>query len=341
MRVSEHQPLESEQGVATAHDAGLLSIIVPVFNEDEVIPEFHSRLTKVLETISLNWEVVYVNDGSTDRTDTALTVLRESDQRVAVIQLSRNFGKEIAMTAGLDVVSGDAVVIIDADLQDPPELIPELVRLWREEGYDNVYAQRTDRLGETWFKKSTAHLFYRAMTFFGETTLPTDVGDYRLLSRKAVGALKSLRERHRFMKGLFAWIGYPSIAVPYQRDPRFAGVTKWNYFKLWNLAIEGFTSYSTTPLRLSGFVGMLLALAALGFGSFIIVKKLIYGDPVPGYPSLMVVVSFLGGIQLLSLGVMGEYLARIFNETKSRPLYFIKEYHPSKNAENKDGGHEC
>ena len=331
MHVSQEKDSKATQDSREGDARKLLSVVVPFYNEEDVVEDFHIRLSAVLAGLPLDAEVIYVNDGSTDAGVDKLLELRQTDRTIAIVDLSRNFGKEIAMTAGLDSAAGDAVVIIDADLQDPPELIPEFVKLWHE-GYDNVYAQRTERLGETWFKKATARAFYRGMTFFGETTLPTDVGDFRLLSRRAVEALKGLRERHRFMKGLFAWIGFPSIAVPYQRDARFAGTTKWNYWKLWNLALEGFTSYSTMPLRLAGLAGTLLALLAIGFGVFIILKKLLYGDPVPGYPSLIVVVSLLGGIQLLSLGILGEYLARIFTETKSRPLYFFKAFHPSRHS---------
>lgn len=323
------QPSDSKARGPADLDRPLLTVVVPLFNEQEVLAQFQERLVAVLEQMDLDWEIVYVNDGSTDGSLEVVRKLRGRSQRIAVLDLSRNFGKEIAMAAGLDVASGDAVVIIDADLQDPPELIPELVRRWQVDGYDNVFAKRTVRLGETWLKKATAYLFYRLMTFFGETDLPPDAGDFRLLSRRAVDALNSVHERHRFMKGLYAWIGFPSIAVPYERDRRHAGVTKWNYWKLCKLAVEGFTSYSTMPLRVAGLLGFLLAMTALCYGFFIIAKTLTVGDPVAGYPSLIVVISFLGGVQLLSLGVIGEYLARIFTETKDRPLYFAKEYHPS------------
>jgi len=331
MQVSHEKESKATPDSSEGGERKLLSVVVPFYNEEDVVEEFHNRLSAVLAGLPLDAEVIYVNDGSTDAGVDKLLELRKEDQTVAIVDLSRNFGKEIAMTAGLDAAGGDAVVIIDADLQDPPELINEFVRLWQD-GYDNVYAQRTERRGETWLKKATARAFYRGMTLFGETTLPTDVGDFRLLSRRAVEALKVLRERHRFMKGLFAWIGFPSIAVPYQRDPRFAGTTKWNYWKLCNLAVEGFTSYSTMPLRLAGLVGTLLAILAFGFGFFIVLKKLLYGDAVAGYPSLIVLVSLLGGIQLVSLGILGEYLARVFNETKSRPLYFFKAFHPCQHS---------
>jgi glycosyltransferase involved in cell wall biosynthesis len=251
---------------------------------------------------------------------------------VAVIDLSRNFGKEIAMTAGLDHARGDAVVVIDADLQDPPELIPELVRRWGE-GFDVVYARRTARDGETFVKKATAKLFYRAIQFLSRVKIPADTGDFRLLSRRAVEALKLLRERHRFMKGLFAWIGYPQVAVYYHRDPRFAGKTKWNYWHLWNFALEGITSFSIGPLKIATYVGLLTAFASFIAAGVITYKTIVYGDPVRGYPSLMVVMLFLGGVQLMSLGMIGEYLGRMFNETKRRPLYLVNRFVPSSLAQ--------
>lgn len=302
-----------------------LSIVVPAFNEAEVLPEFHRRLAAVLDAIPGRSEVVYVNDGSRDNTLQVMQNLRARDARVAIVDLSRNFGKEVALTAGLDHARGAAAVVIDADLQDPPELIPELIRHW-EAGYDMVYAQRTGREGEGWVKKTTAALFYRVMQRIGRVDIPTDTGDFRLLSRRALDALRQLRERHRFMKGLFAWIGYPSIAVPYRRNPRHAGITKWNYWKLWTLALEGFTSFTVAPLKIATYVGMVVALSAFLFALFIVYETLVYGNPVTGYPSLMVVVLFLGGIQLMALGIIGEYLGRMFVETKSRPLYLVKEY---------------
>jgi polyisoprenyl-phosphate glycosyltransferase len=303
-----------------------VSVVVPAYNEEEVLPELQKRLSAVLESMDVGWEIVYVNDGSTDKT---LEVLNGfAGPRVAVIDLSRNFGKEIAMTAGLDHARGDAVVVIDADLQDPPELIPELVRKWRE-GFDVVYARRTARDGETYLKRSTAKLFYRVIQSISRVRIPEDTGDFRLLSRRAVEALKSLREHHRFMKGLFAWIGYPQVAVYYRRDARFAGETKWNYWRLWNFALEGITSFSIAPLKIATYFGLLTAAGAFLFAAIVIYKTLVYGDPVQGYPSLMVVVLFLGGVQLISLGMIGEYLGRMFNETKQRPLYLVNRYLPS------------
>jgi glycosyltransferase involved in cell wall biosynthesis len=308
------------------HEKFTLSVVVPAYNEEEVLPELQNRLSAVLEGLGAEWEILYVNDGSRDGT---LGVINGfADPRVAVIDLSRNFGKEIAMTAGLDHARGDAVVVIDADLQDPPELIPELVRKWRE-GFDVVYARRAAREGETLVKKATAKLFYRAIQSLSRVDIPPDTGDFRLLSRRAVESLKLLREQHRFMKGLFAWIGYPHVAVYYRRDPRFAGEPKWNYWRLWNFAIEGITSFSIAPLKLATYVGLLTALGAFIAAAVVVYKTLVYGDPVRGYPSLMVVMLFLGGVQLMSLGMIGEYLGRMFNETKRRPLYLVNRFGPS------------
>jgi glycosyltransferase involved in cell wall biosynthesis len=305
----------------------LLSVVIPAFNEEEVLPEFHRRLSMVLKTLELRAEIIYVNDGSQDNTLMVMRLLHESDPRVAIVDLSRNFGKEIALTAGLDHASGDAAVAIDADLQDPPELIPELVKHWVE-GYDVVYALRVSRDGESWLKKSTAHMFYRMIQRLSRVHIPEDTGDYRLLSRRAIESLKQLREHHRFMKGLFAWIGYPQIGVPYHRDARYAGHTKWSYWRLWNLALEGITSFTIAPLKVATYVGFITAAASFVYAGEVVVKKLIYGDPVAGYPSLMAVILCLGGLQLMTLGVIGEYLGRMFNETKNRPLYIMKGFDP-------------
>jgi len=303
----------------------MLSVVVPAYNEQDVLPEFHRRLTTVLDTLGCQAEVVYVNDGSGDATLATIQRLRGSDSKVAIVDLSRNFGKEIAMTAGLDHAAGDAVIVIDADLQDPPELIPELVKEWQN-GYDVVYAKREVRIGDSALKKVTAHLFYRLIQRVSRVRIPEDTGDYRLLSRRAVDSLKQLGEQHRFMKGLYAWIGYPQKAVLYRRGPRFAGKTKWNYWTLWNIAIEGITSFTIAPLKVATYIGMLVASVAFGYAAWIIFKTLAYGDPVAGYPSLMVVVLFLGGIQLTLMGVLGEYVGRMFDEAKGRPLYFLNSF---------------
>ena len=306
----------------------LLSVVVPAYNEAEGLAELHARLCPVMDAIGEPWELVLVNDGSRDATLAAMERLRAADPRVAIVNLSRNFGKEIATTAGLDHARGAAVVILDADLQDPPELIPELVAGWRE-GYDTVYAQRRRREGETWLKRSTATLFYRLMGRVTRVELPADTGDFRLISRRVVNALSELREQHRFMKGLFAWVGFPSKAVPYDRAPRFAGQTKWNYWKLWNFALEGITGFTIVPLKVATYLGLAVGLAAGIYLAEIVIRTLLFGNAIAGYPSLMAVVLFIGGVQLVTLGVMGEYLGRIFNEVKRRPLYLVERHEPS------------
>lgn len=306
-----------------------ISVVVPAYNEADGLSEFHARLAKVLDELPFNAEIIFVDDGSTDGTSQVVERLREQDDRIALLELSRNFGKEIALTAGLDYASGEAVVVIDADLQDPPELIPELVSHWKD-GFDVVYAKRSRRDGESWFKKATAAAFYRLMQHFGRVAIPEDTGDFRLLSRTAVDAVIKLRETHRFMKGLFSWIGFRQKEVLYRRDARFAGKTKWNYWKLWNFAIEGITSFTVAPLKIGIYIGFVTALGAFIYGLFIFVRTLILGIEVPGYASLMVVVLFIGGVQLLALGIIGEYLGRTFNETKERPLYFLRRHLPSR-----------
>lgn len=305
-----------------------LSVVVPAFNEAEVIEEFHSRLTAVMQNLEYDYEVVYVDDGSQDETIHKLNSLRESDSHISIIDLSRNFGKEIAMSAGLDYAIGDAVIVIDADLQDPPELISSFVDEWNN-GYDVVYAQRIERQGETWFKKKSAEIFYRILWNLSRVEIPKNTGDFRLLSRRAVDALKSLKEQHRYMKGLFAWVGFPQKAVLYNREARAFGNTKWNYWKLWNFAIEGITSFSDAPLKISTYIGILTATGAFLYGIYMIIRTLIFDNPIPGYPSLIVIVLFLGGVQLISLGVIGEYLGRTYNESKGRPLYLTKGFYPS------------
>jgi glycosyltransferase involved in cell wall biosynthesis len=306
----------------------MLSVVVPAFDEEAVLVAFHGRLAATLDTIDGPAEVVYVNDGSRDRTLAILERLRGSDPRVALVDLSRNFGKEIALTAGLHHARGEAVVVIDADLQDPPELIPRLLVPWREQGADVVYAQRTARAGEGWAKRTNARLFYRLMQHVGRIHIPADTGDYRLLSRRAVDALLQYPEQHRFMKGLFTWIGFDQVAVPYERDPRHSGATKWSWLKLVNLAIEGITSFTAAPLRFASVLGLIIASFAFLDALYIVYKTLAYGDAVAGYPSLMTAVLFLGGVQLTAIGILGEYLGRVFHETKRRPLYHVKEYRP-------------
>ncbi len=302
----------------------VFSVVVPVFNEAEGLREFHRRLSGVMEQLG-TWEVIYVNDGSTDASLAILSALHGGDPNVAFINLARNFGKEVAMTAGLDHAAGEAVVVIDADLQDPPEVIEALAVEWRA-GHDVVYAQRRARDGETWLKTASATAFYRIMERVGHVRLPRDTGDFRLMSRRVVEAVVSLREHHRFMKGLFAWVGFPSKAVLYDRAPRHAGTSKWNYWRLWNLALEGVTSFTMAPLRLATYVGLAVSVLALVYGMVVVTRALLFGSDVAGYPSLLTVILFLGGVQIMTLGVIGEYLGRVFNETKQRPLYFVERF---------------
>ena len=307
----------------------LLSVVVPAYNESPVLGEFHQRMTQVMRATGMDYEIIYVDDGSTDDTAAVLNYLRSDDEAVAVIELSRNFGKEVALSAGLDHASGDAVIIIDADLQDPPELIDEFLREWRN-GYDIVYGRRAEREGESWLKITTAKWFYRVINRLSDVEIPRDSGDFRLISRRALDALMSLRETHRYMKGLYAWVGFPQKEILYSRQARAAGVTKWNYWRLWNFALEGITSFSDVPLKMSTYLGIATSSAAFLYGLYFLIRTMFLGNPVPGYPSLILVVLFLGGVQLICLGIIGEYLARTYNESKSRALYFVKGYHPSR-----------
>ena len=308
----------------------LISVIVPAFNEEEVIHAFHSRMSEVFDRLpGYRCEMIFVDDGSVDSTRRLIMELAASDPRVCAVALSRNFGKEAAMTAGLDVSKGDAVAIFDVDLQDPPERVLDFVENW-EKGCDVVYAKRARRDGETWLKKATAAAFYRVIRRLSRVSIPPDTGDCRLMTRRVVEQLVRLREHHRFMKGLFAWVGFPSVAVEYRRDPRVAGATKFNYWKLWNFALEGITSFTIAPLKIAMYVGFTLAAASFVMGGWIVVKTLVWGEAVRGYPTLIVTVLCLGGVQLFFIGVLGEYLGRIFGETKQRPLYIVDSVRESR-----------
>jgi len=297
-----------------------------MYNEADNVGEFYARVKIVLEQIGEPWEIVCVNDGSGDATLAQLVALHHADARVKVVNFSRNFGKEIALTAGIDHACGQAVIPIDADLQDPPELIAELVAKWRE-GYDVVNATRRSRQGESWLKRITARAFYRVLENMVDIPIPRNTGDFRLLARPVVDALKRLPERTRFMKGLFAWVGFKQTTVLYDRHPRRAGLTKWNYWRLWNFAIGGIVSFSTVPLKVWSYFGLGIAVLAFLYALFLMGRTLLYGIELPGYASLMVVVLFMGGIQLITLGVLGEYLGRIYDETKRRPLYIVRDYY--------------
>jgi len=307
-----------------------ITILIPAYNEEEVIIKLYRRIDEVLFALpDFHWEILFVNDGSKDNTLSLIKEQWQKDKRISYLDLSRNYGKETAMIAGLDYALGDAVILIDADLQDPPELIPEMIKYW-EAGYDDVYAKRKNRLGETRLKKYTASMFYKILKKMTKIPIQENTGDFRLLDRRCVEALKQLRETQRYTKGMFSWIGFNKKEILFDRDPRAAGESKWNYFKLFNLAIEGITSFTTAPLRLSSFLGGIISVFAFFYMTVVIIKTLVYGESVQGYPSLMVAILFLGGIQLLSLGIIGEYIGRIFNETKRRPLYFIDEYNGQK-----------
>jgi glycosyltransferase involved in cell wall biosynthesis len=308
-----------------------ISILIPAYNEEDSIESLYQRLGKLAnDNKSYDFEFLFINDGSRDNTLEIIKDYAEKDERISYVNLSRNFGKEIAMMAGFDHVTGDATVVIDADLQDPPELIPQMIKFW-EEGFDDVYAKRRSRSGESWFKKSSSRWFYKILQRTTNVPIQIDTGDFRLLDKRCIEALRQIRESQRYTKGMFSWIGYKKKEIIYDRDPRIAGVTKWNYIKLFNFAIDGITSFTTAPLRISSVFGFIVSLVAFVFIIVIVIKTTFYGDPVSGYPSTMAVILFLGGLQLLSLGIIGEYIGRIFNETKARPLYFIEEYHNGRN----------
>ncbi|NOH79525.1 glycosyltransferase family 2 protein [Vibrio sp. RE86] len=300
-----------------------LSVIVPYYNEQEVLPELHARLTAVLDQMPETSEIIYIDDGSTDDSFNLVNSFTSLSSSIQSVGLSRNFGKESAMSAGLEHSNGLAVILIDADLQDPPELIPDMVAKWRE-GFDVVNMQRGERLGETWFKRKSAAMFYRLLNSMVKSDIPENVGDFRLLAREVVDHINRLPERNRYMKGIFAWPGFKQTTITFQRDARFCGETKWNYFKLFGLAVDGITSFSIRPLRIATVLGGLIAASAFIYGMMIVGKTILFGDPVSGYPSMMVVQLALGGIQLLSIGVLGEYIGRIFIETKQRPLYLVQ-----------------
>ena len=305
-----------------------VSLVVPLYNEEAAVAIFLNTVESTLGgREDMQIEIIFVNDGSIDRTLERILAFEAKKLSIKALDFSRNFGKEAALTAGIDVAKGDVVVPMDADLQDPPELIPEMLEKWRE-GYDIVLAKRSDRGSDSWWKRTSAQLFYRAYNKISSPTIPADVGDFRLMDRCVVEALKTLPESRRFMKGLFAWVGFTSSDIHYVRPQRAGGETKFSAFKLWNFAIEGLTSFSTLPLKLWTYIGAVVALLSLVYGAAIVVDVLINGADVPGYASLIVAITFLSGLQLIGLGILGEYLGRTYMETKRRPLYLIKrEYH--------------
>ena len=312
-----------------------ISIIIPAYNEEDSLPYLYERLTKLIDDIkNYEFEILFVNDGSKDKTLEIIKEYRKKDNRFAYVNLSRNFGKEIAMIAGLDYAKGDAVVFMDADLQDPPELIPELVKYW-EEGYDDVYAKRRSRKGETWLKKFTSKMYYRVLQHVTKVEIQEDTGDFRLLDKRCVNALKKLRESQRNTKSMFSWIGYKKKEVLYDRDPRVAGSTKWNYVKLMDLAIDGITSLTTSPLRISTFIAIPTFIVLFVYFVYVIAKSFIIHEAIQAFQAIILLILFFSGIQILLFGIIGEYLGRIFNETKNRPLYLVNEYNGEKEMNDK------
>jgi len=305
----------------------LVSLVVPVYNEEESIGLFVQKVSSVLEGTDIDFEILFINDGSHDGTLPRLLELADDDKRVRVINLSRNFGKELALTAGIDHVVGDVLVPIDVDLQDPPEVIPKFIEKWRE-GYDVVYGVRSCRKYDSMAKRTTAGIFYRIFNSLSSLQVPENAGDFRLIDRRVADVIRQMPERNRFMKGLFAWVGFKSVGVPYERPQRAAGDTKWGNWRLWNFALDGIFSFSTLPLRVWTYIGAIVAFLSFSYGSFIVILALTQGIDIPGYASLLTVVLFLGGLQLLSIGVLGEYLGRLFIEVKGRPLYIVESIYP-------------
>lgn len=307
-----------------------VTLLIPAYNESLSLDKLKVAIDEVLSGLpQYIWEILFVNDGSSDDTLARIQAMRRQDSRVSYVDLSRNFGKENAMMAGFDYASGDAVIVMDADLQDPPSLIPCLLQYW-EAGYEDVYAKRKTRGRESWMRRRLSLLFYHILQKSTRFEVLENVGDFRLLDRCCILALRRLRETERYTKGMFCWIGFRKKEVLFDRGDRVAGTSNWRFFNLFNLAIEGITSFTTTPLRIASVIGMIVSLVALMYMLWILIKTLVWGDPVAGYPSMMAVILFLGGVQLLALGIIGEYLGRIFNETKHRPVYIAREYNGEK-----------
>jgi polyisoprenyl-phosphate glycosyltransferase len=309
-----------------------LSVIVPMYNEESNIDPFFERLLAIMNQLNQQYEIICINDGSTDNTMDRLIKYHQIDSRIKIINFSRNFGKETALTAGLNYSRGKAVIPIDADLQDPPEMIESLLAKWRE-GYDVVYAVRTKRHGEIWLKRLAANMFYKIINLFSETPIPKNTGDFRLMDRRVVEVLNQIPERTRFMKGLFAWVGFKQVGLDYERQPRHSGETKWNLWKLWNFALDGITLFSTAGLKFWSYVGITISTLAFLYAIFLIFRTLLLGRDVPGYASIMVSVLFLGGLQLISLGILGEYLGRVYAEVKHRPIFIVSEQYGFKDEE--------
>ena len=306
-----------------------LSIIVPAYNEEAVLPIFHQQIIEIIKPLNISYEVIYVNDGSRDNTETIILALQNECPEIAYAKFSRNFGKEAAMTAGFKLCRGESAIMIDADLQDPPTLIPAMLDAWRN-GADIVNMKRSERHGEPMWKKVTANMFYHLIGKISEVEIPHNVGDFRLFSRRAINAINQLSERGRFMKGLYAWVGYQQATIEYERDARAAGDTKWPFFKLVGLAWQGITAFSTAPLQMATWLGLASAGSAFTYASYFLIKSIVKPDIVQGFPTLIVVILFLGGLQLFCIGILGEYLARIYTEVKQRPVYLIETFYPAK-----------
>lgn len=312
-----------------------ITIIIPAYNEEEALPILYERMKKLMEDMkNYEFEILFVNDGSKDKTIQIIKKLRQEDNHINYVDFSRNFGKEIAMIAGLDYATGDCVIFFDADLQDPPEVIPELVKYW-EEGYDDVYAKRKSRKGESWLKKFTSKMYYKVLQHVTKVEIQRDTGDFRLLDRRCVNALKKLRESQRNTKSMFSWIGYKKKEVLYDRNPRVAGSTKWNYMKLVDLAIDGITSFTTSPLRISTFIAIPTFFVLFIYFIYVIIKSFIVQEAIQAYQAIILLILFFSGIQILLFGIIGEYLGRIFNETKNGPLYLVNEYNGEKEMNEK------
>ena len=307
-----------------------ITILIPCFNEEQSLPLLYQSLLQMIDAQGIDkekyeFEFLFVNDGSRDNTLEVVKKLRSADSRVSYVDLSRNFGKESAMLAGFDCAKGDAVIIMDADLQHPPAIVPEMIRKW-EEGYDDVYAQRKTRGKESWLRKRLTRFYYRMLQGSSRMDVLPNVGDFRLLDRKCINALKQLRESGRYTKGMYCYIGFKKTGVEFETQDRVAGESSMGYRKLANLALEGITSYTTAPLRWATFIGIVVSVFAFAYMVFVLIKALLYGDPVAGYPTLLTVILFLGGIQLFTIGIIGEYVGKVFNEVKNRPVYFVREY---------------
>lgn len=307
-----------------------VTLLIPVYNEEATLPVLYKRLLELMaRNGGYEWEMLFVNDGSSDRSLDCLRRLRAEDPRVNYVNLSRNFGKEIAMLAGFDYATGDCCVVMDADLQDPPELVDQMLKYW-EEGYDDIYARRRTRGEESWLRRRLSLAFYSLLQKMSRIDILPNVGDFRLLDRRCVLTLRRLREHERYTKGLFCWIGYRKKGIEFDRGDRVAGRSSWSFFRLLNLAIEGITSSSTAPLRIATVCGLLCSVSSFVYGIYFLVKTLLYGDQAAGFPTLIIVILFLGGIQLFALGVIGEYIGRIFKETKGRPAYIASDYNEMK-----------